>query len=112
MSTEKPSRAEDEYFAKQDAELLKRQQELAREKEAEAERKTHYMKCPKDGYDLTTTTQHGVQLDVCTHCEGIWLDHGELEQLMGQDDSAGTLKRVISDVMAALGRGRAAKEPS
>lgn len=113
MAQEKPSRGEDEYFAKQDAELLKKSQELARAKLEEAERRSHHMKCPKDGYDLTTTTQGGVQIDTCAHCQGIWLDAGELDQLLAQDDGGGALKRVIGDVLAAMGRGKKApQEPS
>ncbi len=52
MSTDKPSRNEDEYFAQQDAELLKKQREQADKAALDAERKSHYMKCPKDGFDL------------------------------------------------------------
>ena len=55
MKSEKPSRNEDEYFAREDAELLRKQRERAHAAAVEAERKTHYMKCPKDGYDLTSS---------------------------------------------------------
>jgi hypothetical protein len=46
MSTDKPSRNEDEYFAREEAERLAKLR--AREKSAQtaAERKSHYMKCP------------------------------------------------------------------
>ena len=55
MSTEKPSRNEGGYFALQNAELLRQQREKLAAAAAEAERKTHYMKCPKDGYDLVSS---------------------------------------------------------
>ena len=51
MTTDKPSRNEAEYFVKQDAELLRKQRETAAAAARDAERKTHYMKCPKDGFD-------------------------------------------------------------
>ena len=105
MSTEKPSRNEDEYFAKRDAELMRARLAEQAATEAAEERKRHYMKCPKDGYDLETQTHHGVQVDVCGHCDGIWLDAGELETLSKQSDG-GMFRRVIGDVMSALGRGK------
>ena len=37
------------------------------------------MKCPKDGYDLSSSEFHGVQIDTCPHCGGMWLDAGELQ---------------------------------
>ena len=70
MSTEKPSRNEGEYFAQQNAELLRKQREKQAAAAAEAERKTHYMKCPKDGYDLAAASIHGVQIETCPHCGG------------------------------------------
>ena len=110
MSKHKGTRNEDEYFAKRDAEKL-RVQRAERQGEQEAEeRKTHHMKCPKDGHDLETQSYQGVQVDVCLHCDGIWLDAGELEQLARHTDG-GMLKRVIGDVMSALGRGKRTETP-
>jgi hypothetical protein len=101
--TDKPSRNEDEYFAKLEAELLAKQRAKEAAAREEEERKSHYMKCPKDGYDLTTTEQQGVSIDVCAHCGGLWLDQGELEQLAGRSDQ-GVLRRVFDDVRTILGR--------
>ena len=80
--TDKPSKNEDEYFAKRDAELLRQQRHAMEEAAAAAERKTHYMKCPKCGYDLITGEWDGVQIDQCTHCHGVWFDAGEAKRLM------------------------------
>ena len=101
--TEKPSQNEDEYFARQNAELLVRKREELERQRLEAERRSHIMKCPKDGYDLATTVHHGVSIDVCSHCSGMWLDAGELEQL-SQEDRPGVLGRVVGDVLGALRR--------
>jgi hypothetical protein len=101
--TEKPSQNEDEYFARQNAELLVRKREELERQRLEAERRSHIMKCPKDGYDLATTVHHGVSIDVCSHCGGMWLDAGELEQL-SQEDRPGVLGRVVGDVLGALRR--------
>ena len=110
MNSHKGRRNEDEYFAKRDAEKLQAQRAARQAEEEAEERKTHYMKCPKDGYDLETQSHQGVQVDVCAHCDGIWLDAGEVDQLARQPDG-GMFKRVISDVMSALGRGKPVETP-
>ena len=33
---------------------------------------------------MITLELNGVEIDYCTQCEGIWLDAGELEQLLGE----------------------------
>jgi Zn-finger nucleic acid-binding protein len=101
MKQDKPSRNEDEYFAREDAELLKRQRERANAVSADAERKSHFMKCPKDGYDLAGTEYHGVQIEVCPHCGGMWLDAGEL-QAVAHEDHPSLLGRVLTDALSAL----------
>ena len=105
MTTDKPSRNEDEYFAREDAELMRKQRERAHSAAVEAERKTHYMKCPKDGYDLTSTQFHGVQIETCPHCGGVWLDAGELAQVVHEEHPA-LLTRVLSDAFKTLGAKR------
>jgi Zn-finger nucleic acid-binding protein len=40
------------------------------------------MKCPLDGSELVSDTyEAGVEVDQCTECKGVWLDHSELEKL-------------------------------
>jgi Zn-finger nucleic acid-binding protein len=110
MSTEKkPSRNEDEYFVKQDAELIRQQRERAEAAALESERRSHYMKCPKDGYDLTGSTYHGVQIEACPHCGGMWLDAGEIDAVAHEERPA-LFTRVLSDAFAAL-RARTEKRP-
>jgi uncharacterized protein len=103
MKPEKPSRNEDEYFAREDAELLRKQRERASAASTEAERKSHYMKCPKDGHDLASSQHHGVTIETCSHCGGIWLDAGELEAVT-KDDSPNVLTRVLSDALGTFRR--------
>jgi Zn-finger nucleic acid-binding protein len=103
--TDKPSRNEDEYFVKRDAELLQSSRAAAERAAREAERKSHYMKCPKDGYDLTSSTFHGVQIETCPHCGGMWLDAGEIEAVAKEQRPA-LLTRVISDALGSLKRVR------
>ena len=103
---EKPSRNEDEYFAKREAELLRQQRETAQQARAVAERKSHYLKCPKCGYDLITNEWHGVTIDQCTHCHGIWFDAGEAELLLKEADQ-GLFGRVFSGVMRGVSGAKA-----
>jgi uncharacterized protein len=70
---------EDEYFARQDAELIKERRAQLDAQRAGAERASHYMKCPKCGVDLQERTFHNVTVDVCPACHGTWLDAGELD---------------------------------
>lgn len=95
---DKPSKAEDEYFAKQE---LERRRKWAQEKaasmaveEREKLKQLHYMKCPKCGMDLKEIELHGVKVDQCANCGGIFLDAGELEQL--EQHEHGVLNKVFS----------------
>jgi Zn-finger nucleic acid-binding protein len=108
MKSDKPSRNEDEYFAREDAELLRKQRDRAQAAATEAERKSHYMKCPKDGYDLTSSEYHGVQIETCPHCGGMWLDAGELETV-SHEDRPNVLTRVLSDALSTFGRSPRAR---
>lgn len=40
------------------------------------------MKCPIDGTDLLMTERHGVEIDYCPECRGVWLDRGELDKII------------------------------
>lgn len=108
--TEKPSRNEDEYFVKREAEIVKAARARQLEEAAAAERATHLMRCPKDGYELSTQELHGVSVDTCHHCGGMWLDAGELEKIEEEaSDRPGILSRVMGDALSTfrLRKGRA-----
>jgi Zn-finger nucleic acid-binding protein len=105
MTTDKPSRNEDEYFVKQEAVLLRTQRAHAEAALRDAERKSHYMKCPKDGHDLASSMYHGVQIETCPHCGGMWLDAGEVEAV-SHEERPGLLTRVLSDAFSSLSHSR------
>ncbi len=56
MSPDKPTKSEDEYFAREDAEKMKRLKEKVKQEVLEEQRQNAkvicYMKCPKCGGDL------------------------------------------------------------
>jgi Zn-finger nucleic acid-binding protein len=39
------------------------------------------MKCPRDADELQRETLHGIEVDACHTCRGLWLDTNELDQL-------------------------------
>ena len=95
---DKPSRNEDEYFARQEIERrklwAKEQAAKMAVDEKENLKKAHWMKCPKCGMDLQEIDLHGVKVDQCAHCGGIFLDASEIDQLAKHDE--GVMSRVFS----------------
>jgi uncharacterized protein len=97
LVVEQDRKREDEWFLQNERQLLeaariarlKREQERSQTEKAEETRRLkdlHFMKCPKCGHDMKEETVEGVSADRCTHCEGIFLDAGELEQILVQKD--------------------------
>ncbi|HEX6087918.1 MAG TPA: zf-TFIIB domain-containing protein [Thermoanaerobaculia bacterium] len=95
---DKPSRNEDEYFTRQELERRKKwaAEQAAKMAGDEKERlkQAHWMKCPKCGMDLQEIEFHGVKVDQCANCGGVFLDAGELDQLSKHDE--GVMGRVFS----------------
>ena len=101
MTIPKPSRNEGQYFAQHDAELLQKERAAAEAAARAAERKTHYMKCPKDGYDLASKEYHGVQIETCPRCGGMWIDADDLDAVAHEHRPA-LLTRIITDALGSL----------
>ena len=101
--SDKPSRNEEEYFARMEAERLKERRAAAAEAAAAAERQRSLMRCPKCGAELVTEEYHGIQVDRCPECHGVWFDAGEVEQILQQQESGGVggLFRAIMDGVRA-----------
>jgi predicted Zn-ribbon and HTH transcriptional regulator len=89
MSTEKPSKNEEEYFLRQDADLIKAQRAKLDAERVAAERSTHYMRCPKCGATLNEIEFSHIKVDTCPDCKGMWLDAGEIE-LIGRTSATAT----------------------
>jgi tRNA(Ile2) C34 agmatinyltransferase TiaS len=69
---------EDIYFAERDRELLEKLRGQLR-KVDKLETETHCPKCPGI---LESYTFQGFAVDRCHKCGGIWLDNGELEEIV------------------------------
>jgi len=43
------------------------------------------MKCPVDETTLAISDRHGIEIDYCPSCRGVWLDRGELEKIIDRE---------------------------
>jgi uncharacterized protein len=98
MPIGKPSQSEEEYIIKQEA-LARHRAAVDKARvmaaaEREHTKQLHWMKCPKCGMDLEAVVFRGVTIDKCYHCNGTYLDAGELETLAGQEGDV--LSRVAA----------------
>jgi Zn-finger nucleic acid-binding protein len=93
-----PSRNEDEYFVKQDAELLKEMRARLDAERAKAERTQPAMKCPRCGAGLQEKQYHHAVVDVCPSCNGMWLDAGEIEIIGKSLREEASAHSVFSDL--------------
>lgn len=99
-TNETPSRNEDEYFARQDAELIKQMRAKLDQERSTIERQAHYMKCPKCGADLKEEMHDHAKVDKCPECHGMWLDAGELDIMQQVHKSGGRdLFRGLLDLL-------------
>ena len=87
---EREKSLEEEYFRRKEQELI----EQIRAKRAEAERQASAIQCPKCEGTLDELTFDDVKIDRCNKCNGVWLDAGELEQLVSNQESHGWLSRL------------------
>ncbi len=84
----KENRPEDEWFARHEEELLRqarRKRQRVEEEARQAQQTVAQPKCPKCAHDLKEEDIAGVTIDRCVACEGIFLDRGELEEIMLRD---------------------------
>lgn len=82
---EKKKALEDEYFVKKEKELLAKLKAKGEKEAAEAVKEICRMRCPKCGAALKERSFQKILIDQCAGCRGIWLDHGELEQVAGRE---------------------------
>lgn len=107
--TEKPSRNEEEYFARQEAERLKTLKSSAKLEAELAERRSHFMKCPRCGADLRVEHYSGIEVERCPECHGIWFDAHEAERLVQVNASKGVgglFKAIVAAVSLSDGSGQ------
>lgn len=81
---------EDDYFTRLDAEkraaLKAKLDGQASETAEQALRELHHFRCGKCGHAMETQLFRGIEIEVCSNCQAVLLDPGELEQLSGSDE--------------------------
>ncbi|NNE66921.1 MAG: hypothetical protein HKN33_10190 [Pyrinomonadaceae bacterium] len=82
---------ENEYFRRKEKELIEK---LKAKLEAE-DTKDLDLECPKCDGTLIETTYEDILIDVCRSCSGVWLDPGELAQIVAKEEGGSWLKRFF-----------------
>lgn len=87
----KPTKKEEEYFARMKFEKLKKiegeKHKMLKEEEKRRLKELHFMKCPKCGMEIIEVDYKGLKVDKCSECDGVWLDAGELKAVAKMDKS-------------------------
>ena len=90
--------AEEEYFAREDAEKKRRLALVVKQETATAEaerlRALHHMRCPKCGMALQEVAFRGVNADLCFSCGGLFLDQGEVD-LIARPEQKGIMAGLL-----------------
>ena len=81
---------ENEYFRRKEQELIEKMKAKLEVEEA----KDLKLECPKCDGKLLETSYENITIDVCDRCTGVWLDAGELAQIVEQEES-GWLNRFF-----------------
>jgi hypothetical protein len=100
-TTQKTNLAEEEFFAREDAEKKRKlalQVKLSTEAaERERLRALHHMRCPKCGLELQEVAYRGVKADLCFACGGVFLDRGEIDLIASPEQ-----KGIMSGLLGLL----------
>jgi len=85
---ERGNALENEYFHRQEKELIAK---MKAKLEAESAREV-VAKCPHKGCDcdMKEVDFENIKVDMCDKCGGVWLDGGELAQLMSKEENKGS----------------------
>jgi uncharacterized protein with PIN domain len=76
---------EEEYFHRKNQEAIEKLRDKMKVSEDAKAAGTSSMRCPRCDGALNETQFEEVAIDTCEKCGGIWLDSGELSQLMRRE---------------------------
>ena len=82
---------ENEYFHRKEQELIEK---MKAKLSAENVQPSQW-NCPKCDGKLVETEYENVKIDVCNGCTGVWLDAGELAQIVDKNDDNGWFGRMF-----------------
>jgi hypothetical protein len=86
---------EEEYFRRKDKESLQRLREAIREDAQTRGMGPVTMDCPRCSGKLHEDNYDEVSINRCDTCGGIWLDAGELEEIIGQESGSSRWLHVL-----------------
>src|ERR687883_1950902 len=86
---------EEEYFRRKDRESLERLRESLKEAARSRGEDIVTMDCPRCDGRLHEMVFDDVRIDRCDKCHGIWLDAGELEQIIAKENASGRWLHVF-----------------
>jgi uncharacterized protein len=76
---------EEEYFHRKNKEAIEKLREKIKVAEEAKAAGTSSMRCPRCDGNLKESKFENVLIDTCEKCAGVWLDSGELDQLIKKD---------------------------
>ena len=82
---------ENEYFRRKDDEVI----EKLRKKVLSESSVDIGLECPKCDGKLMETDYENIKIDVCDTCSVVWLDAGELAQVVDKNEDSGWLSRLF-----------------
>jgi Zn-finger nucleic acid-binding protein len=65
------------------------------------------MQCPIDQTELRLAERHGVEIDYCPRCRGVWLDRGQLDKILEREAADLATDRVRRAAVPGFGPQRA-----
>jgi ribosomal protein L37AE/L43A len=80
--TDRGQALENEYFRKKEQEVIAKMKAKIEDDDA----KRLGLKCPKCEGRLIEADFESIKIDVCDKCTGVWLDAGELTQIVSKED--------------------------
>lgn len=97
----KPTEQEEEYFARLEFERRRR---VLGERETQGAEQERFRilavaggRSPECDAELIPVPYRGIELDKCHRCHGVWLDFGELDQVVAEDKGfLGDVRRIFS----------------
>ena len=84
---------EEEYFNRKNKEAIEKLRAKMKVAEEAKASGISSMRCPRCDGTLKENKFEEVMIDICDKCGGVWLDSGELEQLM-KKESGGWFSRL------------------
>jgi hypothetical protein len=85
---ERKKAQEDEYFVRKERELLEKLKAKQQADAQQAATEAAGLKCPRCGAAMKESTFQNIVIDQCTACNGVWLDAGEIEQLVAKESGS------------------------